>query len=282
MRALVAVATLVKIIMLQFELPFEIECVVACSGVSRAFCCRHLTPVEGCAQLRKMRFSKYVFVPDMTESNYSSLADSQLSENFGSYSAAQFSTGLVLFGRPETFRRVALDRIAGIISNGQWVLREMDGVLKDNARSRRFPVVLNCQIDLHGYVANEDHVRGFERKRSAQLFVAGLSRVSNQVACCQPQSQRGDEQQKGETDQKGIRDLEAVSEYRPELGSLISSILSMILGYATFFVGLRFDDRGGRFGFVAFTAAATCFGFIGTVGFVLGWDFWSLCHLLRW
>lgn len=109
------------------------------------------------------------------------------------------------------------------------------------------------------------------------LNVGLLARVQPEPACGDVQAARDNSQNGGENDQKRVSDLHLIAaERRPEFGSLLASLLTVIGGMVGGGQAWRFR-RGWR--------SALCFGFgslmilDGTVGFLFGLDGWSI---YRW
>ena len=93
-----------------------------------------------------------------------------------------------------------------------------------------------------------------------------------------PQGEGREKKEKRKNHEKRIRDFQSVPDYHPELGSLISTIVSILFAYLIFGLGLHAFDRQRTYVFAACVGASCLLAFQGTIGFVLGWDFWSLYH----
>lgn len=109
------------------------------------------------------------------------------------------------------------------------------------------------------------------------LNVGLLARVQPEPACGDVQPGCYNSQNGGEGDQKGVGDFHTVAkEGRPEFGSLLASLLTVIGGMVGGGQAWRFR-RGWK--------SALCFGFgslmilDGTIGFLFGLDGWSI---YRW
>jgi hypothetical protein len=132
-------------------------------------------------------------------------------------------------------------------------------------------------IDIHSGQVNTNlrGIGGFFGCLDGSLHVAGLiSSDDPQSMSRNPETCRNYSQNGGEQDKQAVRYFDSVShERRPELGSLLAALITTCSGMAVGIYGDRFSNR-----WLARLCLLVCVLMIldGVVGFLLGWDIWSL------
>lgn len=119
------------------------------------------------------------------------------------------------------------------------------------------------------------HLRS-ENIRS-KLSFGGFLCASYKTPSRPPQSDCREEKKKGEGNQKCVGDFEPIAiERRPELGSLLASLLGFALAFPISAIGGDLWDAGKRLCGGCCLMFAIVLGFQSTFGLLLGFDLWSL------
>ena len=120
------------------------------------------------------------------------------------------------------------------------------------------------------------HVSTFDSYISAQLTFRRFLVTLDQVSCGPPQRQGGQEKKSRKGGQGSIRNLDSVAvERRPELGSFVAMLFSV---FAAFLLMGPYGQRG--IWFFLRMIIGTALVIDGLVGFLFGFDLWSLWRSL--
>ena len=115
---------------------------------------------------------------------------------------------------------------------------------------------------------------------SAQLALSVIFCVPYQIPSRPVQREGGEKKKEREYHNKRVGDFKSSSSYRPELGSLISSLLGLIMAFV-FGCRARYLLPYSSFVGVVCLLIGVVLSFQSTIGLLFGFDAWSLLRWLR-
>jgi hypothetical protein len=152
---------------------------------------------------------------------------------------------------------------------------------RSDAMSGSLSEILNSEYDFA--LPSQSRVRSIKRHADicTQLSFRGFLCANYKSARMPPKQEGGEKKKAGENDQGGIGDFESAPGYHPELGAIISSLMSLLLGFVSFGFGMPlWDNRKLRL----WGGFCLGFGVISGLHAILGWpfglDWWTFWRAL--